>query len=480
MKNFKESSYKIWIVFFWPILLVISTVGAVESEGTNKLILVSEQNEQYLFQDIRGRDDLKIANEGISESGIRHGIANLKRLNAVYQSGKADEIVLAYENNLKEKFSSRGFLKTGIKVNIRRTDFKGWYITCEVKPGCEKIVSRFLGRIKVPWEMKSVNAGKNVGLFNTAWGPTFQEAYVRSRLSPGLARRPELASAITEMMDSAIAQSLGIGLSEVNFADEKFRERLNSPEFLAQLEKNIGEMRGLAGVNSDAHLTALARALDSLEIPFTSPSHLNAMMENALSPSSGDPIGQGRYFISEALSGDDEYLMIKDSNKKMITTVGVDARGLGVINMMERLKEYVEMRSLSGKLTNEKFFSFSMKALGNADKIMFKSFEAYRSILENEIATINSDELKQKITKANKKYSEYVKEKPGLMQMRAASIGKGCGVNVKCIMNQISLRHNIIKKMEKIGIEDFFGDSCIGLEYWARRLNLVPVVEIRR
>jgi hypothetical protein len=87
--------------------------------------------------------------------------------------------------------------------------------------------------------------------------------------------------------------------------------------------------------------------------------------------------------------------------------------------------------------------------------------------------------LDQVIASANNDYIEQiVREKPGsnvkLMEMRAGSVCNCDGQDIKVVMNRITATHNRLKLMEKAGYHGHFGTSCIGVEYWVRKLG-IPV-----
>jgi hypothetical protein len=383
--------------------------------------------------------------------GVRLAWSGMKEMNKQFGLGGVNSVISGHEKSLCESFSKGAFSRNNpeVKVQIYKTDFKGYYISCTPQPGCTSTVSGHLKTIEPP-----TFPGTNTK-FQTihADAANYQEGYVKTRVIAEYQNyRPPLHKFVKEEMDQAIkiAKEAHPGMSE--------------KQFMELMSKNADLYRS-SGIDSvDPSFKRLVMGLDNLlETPFAGSNDIDKELLRALTEDL-DPNRAG-YQVSSAVTGDDLFLVIKE-NGEVKKVIGADARGLGVTNMTTRYTEYMEQMSKHGGINGMKdVFGLSMRAIKRADYQMDTSLNQYADLVKAELANIGDRDLDEVIGTAHGKYYQQISDNPELMQIRSGAIEACQKTSKDCVMNRITTVHNRLKILEKAGIDGHYGASCLAVEY---------------
>jgi hypothetical protein len=424
------------------------------------------------FENVTGEEAEKARNAIINAEemdGVRIAFDDMKTKNKKYGTGKVDKKVNEYQKNLINEMKEFETRNPGVKIKIVKTDFKGYYVTCTPTEKCDykKVLEKASYTPTV-----SFRDGRKVDKFEikAVTATNFKEGYIKGKA---------IGSYPDEFTDST-------NLSE--FIQKKMKEAMatantQDPDFDKKLGEQIGHYRAGDLDKVDPTNRPLIQALDDLlEIPFANSNDLENELEEAINQTSKDRKIEGTpYTLSQAKSGDDLFLIIKDDNNNVLKVIGADARGLGVVNMETRLEAYKRgLAGANGKpLSMTEILALSKSAGDKADDIMEKSMKAYEDVIARTLKEGGKGALDDVLANAHHAYVEEthkepkvvngVKE-PKLMMMRSAAIPKCVTAEaVKCVQDRITIIHNALKEMEKQGFPGYFGDSCLGAMYWLNK-----------
>lgn len=397
--------------------------------------------------------------------GVRVAYNGVKGQNSLYGLGGVNEVLDRYESGICNHFESNDFKKQNpnIKVDIKKTDFKGLYITCTPVGKCEDIVKKNMAKTEAPkfpeppkdkvQELKK--SGKPIPKFSTTSviANSYSEGYIKARAKSEFGDISDnLLEDINKKMEAGYLEATG------------GKKIAHTDAFKKELAQNIELARSGSPEKVNPKFRNLISALDvMMETPFAAADNVEKLLEETLSKPDG---------IYEVKTGDDLFVVVKEKGEVQ-KIIGADARGLGVTNMLTRLEEYDKIRSAGESKFNslEDVFKSSINAMGKADEVMDKSMSVYNKFLAEELRNLNGRSYDQAIGYAHQRYIEETKLDPTLMEMRAGSI-QNCGNDPKKIMNRVTAIHNRLKELEKAGIEGSFGTSCLGMEYLVRKAGL--------
>ncbi|MFT6630629.1 MAG: hypothetical protein ACJAS4_000571 [Bacteriovoracaceae bacterium] len=453
------------------------------------------------YDDISGADQFnkrKRLIDLVENPGLRLAWKDMKQKNKDHLIGTVDEVVGLFESKMCDKFSNAKFKKKhpGVDVLITKTDFKGYFITCLPKDRCKKVdLNSYVKEMEKPVFKATKNKPvEEIFEFTTSQGDNYNDGYVKARVLEAYGVHYDPKTSVGEFMDNELKKAIKLATGTEDFT----KLMGDDPVFMEKLQFNIGHYRAGDFLDVDLKFRPLIKALDSMEIPFESSDNFDAALENAMK-SDVDGFESGdkklslneKYVVSRAQGGDDMTLVIKDSKGQIVKVVGADAKGLGMMNMTTRYEAYlnnIKNSEVSTNTTND-LLRVSGEAISVADRRMFSSMDAYNEILEYNLNNSGIDDIEMIIRKSHEEYLalQFVDEadrakipslanlkvkigKEDLMQMRAGAMN-ACGLSKLCVKDRITTIHNTLKLMEKAGIDGHFGDSCIGTEYWARKLG---------
>ena len=465
------------------------------------------------FKDITGKDkDQVTARQDLMRAdsdteGVRLAWNGMKDMNKLYKIGTVDAVVQKYEQSLCDGMVDEEFKQKypKAKVKIQKTDFKGYLITCEGECDGVDLEKPFRsGKIQNPKfpVTDEVPEPKTFHL-STAPGNNYVNASVNDRVANIFNDfDPRGDQDVGDFLDKKMRENIlkATGASDM----ESAAKLLASPEFQYTLEGFIEKIRaGGDPKEIPKKYLDLINTMDAYEIPFEASNNFEKELEDALKTDK-DGISnikikdaKGPFTIARAQGGDDMTLVVKDKNGQIVKIVGADARGLGLMNMTTRLKEFVA-NVQRGENTNtfQDLLRISGNAISEADKSMFGSMDMYVDVLEYNLNHSGLTDIDQIVREAHDDYLllgtgtdqeiennptlKALKEKVGdvrfndiknrLMHMRAGAMNE-CNASTKTVKDRITTIHNTLKAMEKAGFNGHFGDSCIGIEYWARSLG---------
>ncbi len=417
------------------------------------------------FKNHTGQENFELRDSFFTKrknSGLRVAWLGMKDKNTKHGLGGVNAAIEKFELGLCDHFESEKFKKKYPKVDvvINKLDFKGYYLTCSPEKNCLNIIDQSIRKLpkvllkgdEAPFEIISAKASN------------YKEGYIKARAISAykdyeIGKEP-FHEFINKKMKEAIAEATGkSSFSEINSSDSLFMEKLS---------KNIEKYRkeGLSSV--DEKFKKLVLGLDTfLEIPFVSSNDIEKELSEALnfkvSGNSKD------YTLSSAKTVDDLFLVIKKDNK-IEKVIGIDIRGLGILNISTRYSQLINSFQTKGDLKDmENIYKLSLDSIESADLRMEKSLDLYTDIIKKELKNSKGENLDQAISKSHQKYYEEVKKNKDLMLVRAGAV---CQKNKRCIMDNITIIHNKLKLLEAAGIDWHFGKSCLGTEYWIRKLGL--------
>ena len=380
--------------------------------------------------------------------GVRLALLDMKEMNKKYGLGEVDRIVEAYEVNLSKIVKE--LKEKGHEVSISKTDFKGYYLTCDqVSSNCLNSLKKEISNVTTT---RFSDGGELVT--QAVSGNSYQEGYIKARVESQYGKdalkNKSLADFIKDEMHEAHKEATSGGKID------KFA-----------FSQSIDEYRSGGIDKVEKRYRKLIVALDTLlETPFVNSNNLDVEMTNALSVD-GKPLGKGRT-MSTAISGDDLFMIVKKKGE-VEKVIGVDARGLGNLNMQTRYKEYLALDKPIESVGD--ILKLSNKAIVSADKQMNDSFKLFSTMLSSEFSQTPDIELDTALKRTNSKYKGAIDRGFSLMGTRLGA-AESCGSNKKCIMDQITVIHNNVKKMEKVGLEGPRDMSCLSSFYWVNKLGL--------
>lgn len=452
-------------------------------------------------------DDISSANRSADRSafiakqnnpGLRISWKDMKQKNKDYLIGTVDKVVKSFEKQMCDKIVDAKFKRSnpGIDIHITKTDFKGYYINCLPKDRCRDIDLEGLTKkfSKPRFKPTKEILTEQIFEFTTAKGENYNDGYVKARVKDAYGDKYDPKKSVGEFLDKEIQSAIktATGLDDLN------SEKILDPRFMANLDVQINHFRAGDLDKVDDKIMPLIKALDSMEIPFESSDNFDEALDNAMR-SDNDGVSSElkrlkkgeRYTIGRAQGGDDMTLVIKDKDGQIVKVVGADAKGLGLLNMTTRFESYIKNfqdKRVETNTTND-LIRVSTEAINVADERMFSSMDAYHEIFEYNLNNSGTDDIDLIIRRSHEDYMalQFLDEqqleeidsiknlktkysKKGLMNMRAGAIN-ACGLSKQCVKDRITTIHNTLKLMEKAGIDGHFGDSCIGTEYWARKLG---------
>jgi len=446
-----KTIFKMGLIFF--VFLISSNIFACKIENVSGSDKTSRKEKAKI----------------VKKAGLRISVAAIKEMNPIYGLGGVNKVVKKYETLLCKKLNSAEFKEKhpGIKIRVVKTDFKGYYSTCNPSPSCLEILQKTIDKLP-----QVSFPGSEILQVSTAMGKNFKEAFMVPRIKQILGfYEPPLHEFIdkkmTEALEKATKQADGGVLDPQSSA---FKNKL-----LLNLERYRSQ--GVAAVSEE--FRELAQVLDMMEVPFFDSSNIEDSFTNALQEKTRP--GRHGYSASTLSTGDDFFSVIKYKNE-VVKIIGGDVRGLGYTNMATRLDAYLAFKK-SGKIkANGDIIKISEDAMTIANKYMFNSMDVYNGLISSELNNRGGRNLEQMIAAAHKKYLGFSgenhiyltpeKELIQLMQIRAGSIGINCGKDITCVLNQFTAIFNRIKVLEKAGINSHFGTSCLRAEYQIWKLGL--------
>lgn len=368
--------------------------------------------------------------------GVRLAITELKSANKKFGLGSVNTAIDSYEKRLCDAFK-----KNKLEVKVVKTDFKGYFIQCSPMPNCLSQVESVTRNIPGP------NPGKGEILpMKSAQASNYREGYIRARIQESY---PDAKGSLPEFIQKEIDQ----GIKEAKQAGGNTE---------AKLLANIDLYRSKGEEAVDPAFKRVVRGLDQLlETPFASANNIDHELDQALK-GAGKKVGA--YQVSTALTGDDLFVVIK-SGDKIEKVIGVDARGLGSMNMLTRYQEFLKLQNGKGQLDSmDKVFDLSQGAMKQADHMMESSFKSFNQVLTEELAKGGTESLELRVQNAHLRYQELQKTNPNLMKMRSGFIAQ-CDGDRTQVMNRITAIHNQLKELEAKGIDEFYPTSCLGAQY---------------
>lgn len=446
------------------------------------------------FMNISGNDIQNSASRTLllnnsNKPGIRLAWEGMKEMNKEFKPGTVDISIKEFEDNAVKLFNT-DFKKQHpeIKVDIMKTDFKGYQIYCKPMPSCLEATSNFVKKLPPGNLIEKDKDGKVIKTkeFNhvSASGKNYKEGYIKARASSAYSefsklvncegikcKKVNLEEFIDQEMKKALREATGIkDITKIPKNDPIFQKNLKELIELTRAGKEIPD--------SKKHLLKfkpLVKALDTLlETPFTNSNNLDDELKNAVK-NKVKLVPPKKYALSTAISGDDLFVIIKDKDGNIVKVVGADAKGLGVTNMTTRLDQVLDQYKNNGKINSmNDVFDLSKRATDNADITMDKSIKQYIQTIEESLNSPNTNNknLTNSLERAHKKYhGDTLKPGSSLMQMRTAVVPH-CGKSNQCLMDNITVIHNLLKKMEMSGHNGHFGDSCIGIHFWLKKMKI--------
>ena len=390
-----------------------------------------------------------------SLSGIRLHIGGIKEANKV-GSGNVNETIESFQKQVKQELELN--LKNnnqGIShIHFFKTDFKGYYITCQPITNnfdCRKKISQILNPLTTSTLVVKNPSEKKAALHITqAIADNYKEGYIKARF---------IANFDDFKPDQDLNQFITSKTQEII---KLYQEKKINPEKLKEAI-SIYRREGLDKVTELDYQKAIL-LLDALEVPYATSSNLEQSLHQIIKHSRGPIELKNGITISQAMSGDDLYILIKDANGMNVDLIGVDARGLGVTNMMTRIETLIGSSKAISKADD--IIDLSLTAIKRADTIMFESMKTYIDQLEKKLNQelpstdhITSpqlhDRLLEILKKADMEYNHMASSAPNLMLMRAARLNPeniDSITDVRDSMNLMSKLHNQAKIYEETGV----------------------------
>jgi len=361
--------------------------------------------------------------------GVRIAYSGIKEANAAFGLGAVNTAMESFEKDLCEK------LPQGTKVY--KTDFKGYFIRCAEQ--CSNTVSK-LDEVMAP----SLENSEQKLNFTKVRANSFREGYVKARV---MSEYGDTGDELISFINKELSESID-GLD------------IKSDEFKLSLSKSIELYRKGKVDQIDKKHLRLIKSLDVLlEVPYSNSNNIDQELETAMNKNSK---------ITSAQTGDDLFIIIKEGDQ-VSKVIGADAKGLGVLNIMSRLESLSDNQEAFQSIDD--VYDLSINSIKDADLIMDQSMKTYESIMKEEILNYPARDMELSIGIAHRKYEQMAAENQSLMSMRAGAL-TNCGKDPKVVMNQITAIHNRLKTLESSGITGYFGNSCLGAQYWLLKNGL--------
>ena len=435
------------------------------------ILMTFEVHASCVFQDVSPsemHDVRKALIDKTENRGLRVAINSMKSLNQEFGTGSVDKAVEIYNQSICKAIENDNILKN-VKIEVMKTDFKGYYITCDPSAVCEKsnVLKDAIKGIKV----KVFGADGTSSKINTSrvFADNYVEGYQKGRLKGIEAMMGDdidIEKFLRNKMDKALEKLYGDTLKDRNFTIDN--------DEMKKIEAYIDDYRiGKISAIPKEYID-LIETLDQMEIPFADSNNFDVELKNALITdndgvsSNQKNIGKGKYTIDIAKGGDDMILVVKE-NGQIVKVIGADAKGLGRLNISTRLLSYLSRND------TDSMYDVSERAMNNANTTMKDSMNTYVEKMEKALNSGNGEDIDQLIKRAFDDY-HHDNISRGLMQMRTGAIDN-CGGDTKRVKDRITDIHNTLKLMEKAGIDGHFGDSCIGVEYWSRKLGAKRITQ---
>ncbi len=406
--------------------------------------------------------------------GVRIAFGGMKNLNKIYGIGAVNNIVAEYQRRLCGQVDE--LAERGARLTVRKTDFKGFYITCS--GNCDNIEDA-LRSVEPPRFPNTTTHSPQLQI-NTATGSSYREAYILARINGSYPEFRSVAGAtpgvrLTDFINSEFTEAEGI--ARAGYDRDIARRGISFDDYLAQ-QVDLFRTGGSDAVNPQ--FRRLIQIVDHLEIPFENSNdigqELPRILGNFSTPPVETPEGIPPYSMRHAQTGDDLFLAVFDSNNHLVRILGADARGLGVVNITSRYQELRRSLRPNGAIqfnSVDDIITASRSGITGADTLMDESMNRYREIVEHWLSAPSETglTLEQRLGAAHEHFRAELPEN-GLMDMRAGSICGCQGQSAETVMNRISGLHGQLKDLERAGINGHFGVSCIGLEFFINRYGL--------
>ena len=429
-------------------LIVFVTLQARANQCTFKDVTDGSKHEQT-------RTDLM---EKENNAGVRIALTGIKGNNSRYGTATVNQTIAKYITKICKKLPNMELIKT---------DFKGFYIECGATTNCASKIQEIIkssGSIKFP-------VGDEVLGIESVTANNYKEGYLKARLK---STYPDFK----EPMDQFINEKIDKVLVEHN-------KLLSSSDAEEVIGRHIDSFRkdGIESVPKKFH--DLINIMDAtLETPFHSSQNIDILMEQALEATKTSEIDGkkptviGDYLITSAQTGDDKFIVIKKGNE-VVKVIGADARGLGKVNMIERIKELRRHKKANGigALSMKDIIRIGDNATTNANVVMDISLDTYEESIIDAIRSAPDKDIDELIKIGNEVYDEKVLVDGDMMHMRT-TILSDCGTDKDKIMNQVSALHKRQKIFETYGRKVDIGASCIGLEYFLLQKGLKRVHQL--
>ena len=434
------------------------------------LIITNTAYSKCSFDNISGaerKSERDILMEDSDNPGVRVSINGLKVLNKTYKIGTVDDAIKLYGESICREIDKKNLASNG-DIKVMKTDFKGYYIVCDPVDSCDTSkLKHTIQDIKV-----TIGAGTgNPTRISTSSidANNYVEGYQKARIKAQDAMLIDDFDAETYLkkrMDDALMNLYGSEALKKGFT--------LSPEESLKLDKYIDEFRLGNIKNIPSKYLDLIQTIDLMETPFQGSNNFEDELVKALESDidgldgNQKKIGSGKYTVDIAKGGDDMILVIKEDGQ-VVKVVGADAKGLGKMNMLKRMQAYLN------RSEGESIYSIAERGINAADDVMDKSMSGYIEKMQSALNNAKGKDIDEIIKIAFDDYhSDYIEN--GQMQMRTGAINS-CGPGTKCVKDRITDIHNTLKLMEKAGIDGHFGDSCIGVEYWSRKLGAKSITQ---
>lgn len=387
--------------------------------------------------------------EKMSNPGLRVSYSGIKEANAKYGLGGVNNAMEAFEKSMCESIKNSEIKKIHpeFEFAIKKSDFKGYYVTCSPTPACLSFIESRLKVLSPP-----ALQGETILETRFAQANNYSEGYLKARVRDSYPN-------YSDPIEKFIKKELDDALSKLNTKSSNFSHELSS---------GIDLYRKKGSNAVEPKLGRLIKVLDLLEIPFSNSNNIEDELVKAISYK-GQP-NAGKYSVVSAKTGDDLFIIVKEKNE-VVKIIGGDARGLGTTNIVARYN------MLSGHLRSGKsiesvndILTISKNAIKEADALMDHSLTSYYRIMVDEISN-NKGSLDDAIALAHKRYLDLENDTDELMHIRSGAI-ENCGKDQKIMMNRITTIHNDLKKLESIGVDGFFGMSCLATKYWLLKKGL--------
>lgn len=374
------------------------------------------------------------------EPGVRVAILGIKEANSEYGPGDVNSMIQEYEKRMTKELAA-------IDAQIVKTDFKGYYITCNPSPGCLERALQKLNSITPPNQDRPVKLGTA-----QVKASNYREGYIKARIHSHFPNQ-------TDEMHVFIQKKLKEALLKATGQSEPSKDIIKTNDFSRILGDQIDKFRAGGPKAVSPRYRDLVLMLDLLEIPYSSSSDIDKELSEAITKKG---VKRGVHTVS-AQTGDDLFIVVKKGDQNL-RLVGADARGLGRVNMLTRFNEFTDHMLAGKKIENmDQVFELSTSAIKKADATMELSMKRYEEILNNELKYTRAGSLDKALEQAFEKYNLARKDDMNLMQIRAGSL-KECTKDHKQMMNRIGALHKRLKKLEGGGFNHIYGSSCLGLE----------------